>query len=613
MCGIMGYVGPKKALPIILDGLQRLEYRGYDSAGVAVIDDGSLQLHKSAGRLQKLIDILPDDIEGHIGVGHTRWATHGVPSDANAHPHADMSNTLVVIHNGIIENYQALKEELLREDYVFLSDTDTEVIPNMLRHTYMPIPDALNIVLPRLRGAYALVILDKRKPEEIWVAREDSPLVIGIGNGENYVASDVPALLPYTRNVVFLENGERACVRADSVTFYDSQGNIISKEPQEITWSVDAAEKAGYEHFMLKEIYEQPRALRDTMNLRLAHNEGDSFFSELDDDKLPWNWADIQKIVISACGTAYYAGVAGKYLIEHLARIPVETDLASEFRYRDPILPQGTLMIVVSQSGETADTLGALRKAKEYGCPVLAISNVVGSTVAREADVVVYTQAGPEIAVASTKAYSTQVLQLFLLGLKLAEVHNRITPAEMRRWHEELITLPAGVERSLQEGQEIIRRWADELSEIQELFLIGRGLDYAVALEGSLKLKEIPYIHCEAYASGELKHGPLALISPKTPVIAMATQTALLEKTESNIQVVLARQARVMRICTGDASEQSSVGEDGEEILQLPRFSDLLMPLVAVGPLQLLSYYIALRRGNDVDKPRNLAKSVTVE
>ena len=611
MCGIMGYIGGKEALPIVLDGLKRLEYRGYDSAGVAVLDsaNGDLLVRKASGRLDNLLVKVEAGLPSHIGVGHTRWATHGAPKENNSHPHADATDTLCVIHNGIIENYKVLKDELLLQGIEFRSETDTEVIPNLLYATGLPMVEALPLILERLKGAYALVVLDKRNPEEIWVARQDSPLVIGLGEGESFLASDIPALLPYTRNMVFLENGERAKLTAEGVTFYDSNGKEIIKKTEQITWDADDTDKAGYAHYMLKEIFEQPKALRETLQLRLPEQNDGVFFPELDPKTVPWDWKNIRRIVISACGTAYYAGVAGKSFIEHFTRIPVETELASEFRYRDPILDSQTLVIIVSQSGETADTLGALRLANNKLVPTLAITNVKGSTVAREAYYTVCTQAGPEIAVASTKAYSTQILLLLLVALKIAKVKDQIADDCLEEWLQNLRAMPYSVENTLQKNQSVIQDlWAKQLCNVDDLFLIGRGLDYAVALEGALKLKELSYIYCEAYAAGELKHGPLALISEGTPVIAITSQDHLWDKAQSNIEVVKARGAKVYHISSCHDEDDAN-----ELTLKLPMVPNLLMPFQAVALLQLLAYYVALARGNEVDTPRNLAKSVTVE
>ncbi len=608
MCGIMGYVGPKNALPFIIEGLRCLEYRGYDSAGIAVIKDGSLTQRKNAGRLSELEAILETQpLQGTIGIGHTRWATHGEPNNENAHPHMGSQNRIALIHNGVIENYRELREELIAKGIPFLSQTDSEVVVNLLEETNLPLMEALDVVLPRLRGAYALVMLDIRQPDRIVVARKDNPVVIGLGQGENYVASDIPALLPHTKNMVFLRDYERAVITAAGVTFFDKEGNKIKKEAQEIAWTAEAAEKDGFEHFMRKEIHEQPRVLRDTMKERLPQDNGRCFFSEL--DQSPWDWSKVNRIITVACGTAYYAGMAGKYMIERLARIPVEVDMASEFRYREPIIGENDVVMVISQSGETADTLAAVREAQSKGAKVLAVTNVKGSTVSREADFVVYTQAGPEIAVASTKAYISQLLIMLMMSIKLAHAKDLLNQTQLEEWIENLRVLPYWVEKVLLQ-ENVMASWARRIAGYQNLFFIGRDLDFALSLEGALKLKEISYIHAEAYAAGELKHGPLALISGGTPVVALTTQNRLIEKALSNIEVVKARGAVLFHITN---SQLISRNEEEEWIMALPELDDMLMPILAVVPLQLLAYHAAVAKGNDVDKPRNLAKSVTVE
>ena len=608
MCGIMGYVGPKNALPYIIEGLRCLEYRGYDSAGIAVIKDGSLTQRKNAGRLSELEVLLETQpLQGTIGIGHTRWATHGEPNNENAHPHMGSQNRIALIHNGVIENYRELREELIAKGIPFLSQTDSEVVVNLLEETNLPLMEALDEVLPRLRGAYALVMLDIRQPDRIVVARKDNPVVIGLGQGENYVASDIPALLPHTKTMVFLSDNERAVITAAGVTFYDKTGNSVKKEAQEIAWTAEAAEKDGFEHFMRKEIHEQPRVLRDTMKERLPQDNVRGFFSELDNS--PWDWSNVNRIITVACGTAYYAGMAGKYMIERLARIPVEVDMASEFRYREPIIDKNDVVMVISQSGETADTLAAVREAQSKGAKVLAVTNVKGSTVSREADFVIYTQAGPEIAVASTKAYISQLLVMLMMAIKLAHVKGLLDQTQLEEWIENLRVLPYWVEKVLLQ-ENVMVSWARRIAGYQNLFFIGRDLDFALSLEGALKLKEISYIHAEAYAAGELKHGPLALISGGTPVVALTTQNRLIEKALSNIEVVKARGAVLFHITN---SQLLSRNEEEEWIMALPDLDDMLMPILAVVPLQLLAYHAAVAKGNDVDKPRNLAKSVTVE
>lgn len=609
MCGIVGYVGKRSSQQILLNGLKKLEYRGYDSAGVAVYTNSGLVVKKAQGRLAVLESRLADDpLDGTIGIGHTRWATHGKPSDVNSHPHTDNSLKFSVVHNGIIENYMTLKEQLTAKGHRFVSDTDTEVISHLISDLYEgDIVQAVQRAVKQMKGAFALGVLTEYEPEKLVAVRLASPLIIGVGDGENFIGSDIPAILEYTRNVYILNDGEMAVLTREGVDLRTIEGNFISRETFFVDWDLTTAEKAGYEHFMLKEIYEQPKAYRDTMGSRIAE---DGKRIVLEEVKLtPQQVWDIHNIHIVACGTAYHAGLVGKTVIEQLARIPVETDVASEYRYRAPIITPNTLVIVVSQSGETADTLAALREAKRCGARVIAITNVVGSSVSREADDVILTWAGPEIAVASTKAYTTQLIAFYLLGLYLAQTLGTQEATVVEEAIAAMKQLPEQVEQLLGRADEI-KGYAEQLAAHNDLFFIGRGSDYAVAQEGSLKLKEISYIHSEAYAAGELKHGTLALIEEGTPVIALATQEQLLEKTVSNIKEVKARGAQVLAVAM---EGQEGLADAVDAVIEIPRTSALLAPALAVIPLQLLAYYASLARGNDVDKPRNLAKSVTVE
>ncbi|MGF9912683.1 glutamine--fructose-6-phosphate transaminase (isomerizing) [Paenibacillus ehimensis] len=609
MCGIVGYVGKRNSQDILIDGLKKLEYRGYDSAGVAVYTTDGLQVKKSKGRLAVLESKLGEKpLSGTIGIGHTRWATHGKPSDENSHPHTDNSFKFSVVHNGIIENYISLKEELIAQGHVFVSETDTEVISHLIASLYEgDIVKAVQKAVSRMKGAFALGVLTEHEPDKLVAVRLSSPLIIGVGEGENFIGSDIPAILEYTRNVYILNDGEMAVLTRDGVELMTLEGNFISRELFHVDWDIVTAEKAGFDHFMLKEIHEQPKAYRDTMGARLDESGKKVVLSEV--GMTPEQIRAIRQVHIVACGTAYHAGLVGKSVIEKLARIPVETDVASEYRYRAPIITPETLVIVVSQSGETADTLAALREAKRCGARVLAITNVVGSSVAREADDVIVTWAGPEIAVASTKAYTSQLIAFYLLGLYLAQTLGTVDEAYIAEVVAGLQELPEKVESILAQA-DTIKAIAEQVSTHDNLFFIGRGLDYAVALEGSLKLKEISYIHSEAYAAGELKHGTLALIEEGIPVIALATQDDLFEKTVSNIKEVKARGAHVFGIhAEGDAELAKVV----DHTFAIPATLPLLTPALSVVPLQLLAYYASLARGNDVDKPRNLAKSVTVE
>ncbi|MEG0480607.1 MAG: glutamine--fructose-6-phosphate transaminase (isomerizing) [Clostridium sp.] len=609
MCGIVGYIGGREASPLLIEGLSKLEYRGYDSAGVAIINNGDIQIEKSVGRLKNLeakLEVNP--IMGQLGIGHTRWATHGEPSDVNSHPHFNASKTIAVVHNGIIENYIYIKEWLTSLGYVFTSDTDTEVIAHLVDHLYNgDIVKTVAEVVEKLEGSYALGVITSNEPDKLVAIRKDSPLIVGIGEDENFIASDIPAILAQTRKVYLLEDKELVVLTKEGVTITTLEGMPVKKEVFNVTWDAEAAEKGGYEHFMIKEIHEQPKAIRDTMTSRIM---ADSDEIKLDDIKLTKeDLKNIDKIFIVACGTAYHAGMVGKYVIEKLARIPVEIDIASEFRYRSPIINERTLMIVVSQSGETADTMAALRESKKMGARVIAVTNVVGSSAAREADDILYTWAGPEIAVASTKAYTTQLIAMYIIGLYLARLNDKMTVEEFRVIRDEMLTLPEKVEELLN-NKETLQKFAHLNSNEKDMFYLGRGLDGAVALEGALKLKEISYIHAEAYAAGELKHGPIALIDDGIPVIALATQDELFDKMVSNIQEVVTRGAKVLSIaCVGN----TEIEKVSEAVEYIPKVLSLLSPVLSVIPLQLLSYYVSIERGCDVDKPRNLAKSVTVE
>lgn len=609
MCGIVGYIGERNTQTILLEGLKKLEYRGYDSAGVAVYTSEGLEVKKAKGRLAILEEQLSSrPLVGSIGIGHTRWATHGEPSDVNSHPHIDNSSKFSVVHNGIIENYIDLKEYLSGKGHRFISETDTEVIAHLIADEYQgDIVAAVQAAVKHMRGAFALGVLTEYEPDRLVAVRQASPLIIGVGENENFIGSDIPAILEYTRNVYILEDGEMALLTRDGVTLMTLEGDQITKDVYHVEWDIVTAEKAGFDHFMLKEIYEQPKAYRDTMGSRISETGDQVVLPEL--NITPEQLQSITNIHIVACGTAYHAGLVGKQVIEKLTRLPVEVDVASEYRYREPIITSSTLVIVVSQSGETADTLAALREAKRNGAHVLAITNVVGSSVAREANDVIVTWAGPEIAVASTKAYTSQLIAFYLFAVNMAQTLGKIERAEVAAIIAEMKELSKQVDSILHQSA-TIKTYAEKISENDDLFFIGRGLDYAVALEGSLKLKEISYIHSEAYPAGELKHGTLALIEPGIPVIALATQETLLEKTISNIKEVKARGAVVFAIAMEGNVE---IGKAVDEVFYIPRTSSLLSAALAVVPLQLLAYYASLARGNDVDKPRNLAKSVTVE
>ena len=612
MCGIVGFTGSHQAAPILLDGLSKLEYRGYDSAGLAVRNGASeTEIVKAKGRLKELIEKTDDgqSLVGTCGIGHTRWATHGDPSEENAHPHKSDDGNVIAVHNGIIENYQELKEKLFRKGYQFYSSTDTEVAVKLIDYYYKkyegtPV-DALNHAMVRIRGSYALAVLFRDYPEEIYVARKDSPMILGVSDGESYLASDVPAILKYTRQVYYIGNLEIARLQKGAITFYNLDGDEMEKEPVEISWDAESAEKAGYEHFMMKEIHEQPKAVRDTLHSVLKNGQLDLSGIGLTEEDIH----KISQIYIVACGSAWHAGMAAQYVIEDLARIPVRVDLASEFRYRRPILNPNGLVIIISQSGETADSLAALREAKEQGIPTLAIVNVVGSSIAREADYVFYTLAGPEIAVATTKAYSAQLIAGYVLALSFAHIRETITEETYQGLLRELLELPDKMEKIIGD-KERIQWFASKQASAKDIFFIGRGLDYAVSLEGSLKLKEISYIHSEAYAAGELKHGTISLIEDGTLVIGVLTQPELYEKTISNMVECKSRGAYLMAVTNYG---NYGIEDTADFVVYIPKTDPHFMPSLAVIPLQLLGYYVSVAKGLDVDKPRNLAKSVTVE
>ena len=609
MCGIVGFIGKEEAAPILLDCLARLEYRGYDSAGVAVFDGKRLKVAKAKGRLQVLSDMIQAGaaIHGTLGIGHTRWATHGAPSDVNSHPQVSRSGRIAVVHNGIIENYAELKDFLISQGVPFASETDTEVVAQLIEYFYDgDILQAVGRVLHRIQGAYALGIICADEPDRLIAVRKDSPLILGLGQGFNFLASDVTALIKYTRDVIYLEDGELAELTREGVTCYNHLLQPVEKEAAHVDWEIDAAEKGGYEHFMFKEIMEQPEALRRAIFPRLRDGEVvlDSF--GLDDEYIQ----KIEKIYIVACGSSYHVGMVGKYNLERVTRIPVEVALASEFRYMEPIVGERTLVIVISQSGETLDTMAALRQAKKLGARILSIVNVVGSSIARESDVVLYTWAGPEIAVATTKAYSTQLAVVDLLALYFGRKRGTVTQERYDQAVQELLLLPAKMEQVL-EKREDIQYYASQYFNHDSVFYIGRNVDYALGLEGSLKLKEISYIHSEAYASGELKHGTISLIEDGTLVVALGTYGRLFEKAMSNVVEVKSRGADVLALTTEDRAGEMAKVANG--LITIPETDELLLPSLGVVPLQLFAYYVALQRGCDIDKPRNLAKSVTVE
>lgn len=606
MCGIVGYVGQRQSASVLLDGLTKLEYRGYDSAGIAVLSQGKIVTIKTKGRLKQLEEKMNAEgvPQGTCGIGHTRWATHGEPSDINSHPHGNAR--LTIVHNGIIENYMELKEKLVRKGYDFQSQTDTEVVAKLLDYYYKGDPmEAIRRLIAAIKGSYALGILFRDFPEEIFALRKDSPLIIGIGEGENFIASDIPAVLKYTRNYELIDENEIVRLTKDRVMVYNLDGDLVEKKMLTADWDVEAAEKAGYPHFMLKEIFEQPKALKDTVSPRLKEN-----LPNFDNEGIPNSlFADTQKIHIVACGTAMHAGMIGKNIIEHLARVPVDVQIASEFRYCNPILNENELMIIISQSGETADTLAALRLAKQRRVPTLAVVNVVGSSISREADYVIYTWAGPEIAVASTKAYTVQLGVMYLLAMQFALCKHTMTPEQVAKMGKTIQEIPQQMQQILEKTDDC-KYYASRFQNASDLFFIGRGLDYAISLEGSLKLKEISYMHSEAYAAGELKHGTISLIDTDVPVIAVATQSNLYEKTVSNIKEVVTRGAKVLLVVKEGLPVDMSTAR---YVLSIPSAEDIYMPLLSVIPLQLFAYYTAVLRGCDVDKPRNLAKSVTVE
>ena len=612
MCGIVGFTGCHQAAPILLDGLSKLEYRGYDSAGIAVRDgEGETEVIKAKGRLKVLSEKTNDgeSVPGTCGIGHTRWATHGEPSENNAHPHVSDDGNVVAVHNGIIENYQELKDKLLRKGYAFYSETDTDVAVKLVDYYYKkyegtPV-DAINHAMVRIRGSYALAIMFKDYPEEIYVARKDSPMILGVSDGESYVASDVPAILKYTRNVYYIGNLEMARVRKGEITFYNLDGEEIQKQMKTIEWDAEAAEKAGFEHFMMKEIHEQPKAVQDTLSSVVKDGQIDLSEIGLTDE----NIQDIDQIYIIACGSAYHVGMAAQYVFEDMVRVPVRVELASEFRYRNPILNPKALAIIISQSGETADSLAALRLCKENNIRTLGIVNVVGSSIAREADNVFYTLAGPEISVATTKAYSTQLIAVYVLAIQFAKVKGTISEEQYAAYIKELETLPDKIQRII-DDKERIQWFASKQANAKDVFFIGRGIDYAICLEGSLKMKEISYIHSEAYAAGELKHGTISLIEDGTLVIGVLTQPALYEKTVSNMVECKSRGAYLMGLTTFG---NYNIEDTADFTVYMPKTDPHFATSLAVIPLQLLGYYVSVAKGLDVDKPRNLAKSVTVE
>jgi glucosamine--fructose-6-phosphate aminotransferase (isomerizing) len=608
MCGIMGYIGGREALPILLEGLRRLEYRGYDSAGVAVYTGEKLEIRKAAGKLSRLVEVVSSaPVQGTVGIGHTRWATHGHPTDSNAHPHSDCSGRIVVIHNGIIENFLELKEELHRRGHRFQSDTDTEVLAHLIEEAYEgDLERAVRHAVSRAKGAYAIVVLSSHEPDKLIACRQISPLIVGLGDGETWLASDIPALLPYTRQVIVIEDGEMATITRDGVRVMTLGGEVVEKTPMHVTWDAAMAERGGYPHFMLKEIHEQPRALQETLmgRLDLAGQ------ITLDGVSLPDGFVKgLEKVWLVACGTAYHAGLVGRWLLEHLSKIPAEADLASELRYRDPLVSGTNLTVAISQSGETADTLAAVREMKARGSRILAITNVVGSTLTREADDVLYIRAGPEIAVASTKAYLTMLVALTMLAIELGRRRGTIPGEKLNALLLGLRELPGKAQEVLNREIEVVEL-ARRYARCQDIFFIGRGLDYAVAMEGSLKLKEISYVHSEALAAGELKHGTLALVTNGVPVFALCTQRHVREKMLINIQEVKARGAEVVAVAYEDDVE---IARLVDHVLPIPPVDDLLSPVLAIIPLQLFAYYVARERGHDIDQPRNLAKSVTVE
>ena len=613
MCGIIGYIGPKPLVSVILDGLRRLEYRGYDSAGIAVVQDGKIEIRRSAGKLINLeTSIQARPMAGAYGLGHTRWATHGRPTEENAHPHRDGSGRIVVVHNGIIENYLEIKRELIAEGHKFESETDTEVVAHLVEKEWKGdgLENAVLRAMTRVRGLFALVLLSADDPNKLVAVRNGPPIVVGIGDGEFFVASDVPAILSHTRDVVFMEDKELAVLTPAGVVFKTLDGTVVTRKPTRVLWDPISAEKAGYKHFMLKEIFEQPHAVRDTVLGRASLDSGQIYLDEMAISEV--DLRGIDKITLLACGTSWHAALVGKFMIEELAKLPVEVDYGSEYRYRSPIVSNRTLAVAITQSGETADTLAALREAKARGARSLAICNVVGSMATREAEGTIYTHAGPEIGVASTKAFTTQLVALYLFALRLAEVRETLTTKERCEHIEALMQLPQILEDTLKTAKQI-EEIAAKFHNRSDFLYLGRGINYPIALEGALKLKEISYIHAEGYPAGEMKHGPIALIDEQMPIVALATHDHVFEKMQGNIQEAKARGGAIIAITTaGDTTLREVLG-DADSLVAVPATSPLLMPVVLSIPLQLLSYYIAVRRGCDVDQPRNLAKSVTVE
>jgi glucosamine--fructose-6-phosphate aminotransferase (isomerizing) len=615
MCGIVGYVGPKPLLPVLMDGLRRLEYRGYDSAGVAVVHNGQMVIRRSAGKLSRLDDVLAKDpITGSFGIGHTRWATHGRPTEENAHPHRDCSGRIVVVHNGIIENYLELKRALSAEGHVFKTETDTEVVAHLVEKESRGdgLEAAVRRALARIRGLFALVLISADEPDTIIAVRNGPPVVIGLGKDEYFVASDIPAILSHTRDVVFLDDRQVAVVTRSGVVFSDFAGARIDRAPQHVTWDPVMAEKAGYPHFMLKEIYEQPWAVRETVLGRTSAETGRVFLEEMGLDERALQSVD--RVIILACGTSWHAGLVGKFLIEELARVPVEVDYSSEFRYRRPLVDHRTLAVVITQSGETADTLGALREAKQLGARSVAICNVVGSMATREADGTVYTHAGPEIGVASTKAFTSQLVALHLLAIALGQARETLPPDRARTLIEQLEQLPVSLEHTLRNDDEV-KRLSALVQHHRDFLYLGRGVNYPIALEGALKLKEISYIHAEGYPAGEMKHGPIALIDEDLPVVAVAADDGVFDKALGNIQEAKARGGRIIVVTNASKAPafEGLLDPARDVVLTVPDAHPLLLPVLLVVPLQLLAYHVAVMRGADVDQPRNLAKSVTVE
>jgi glutamine---fructose-6-phosphate transaminase (isomerizing) len=614
MCGIIGYLGSKPVVPVLIEGLRRMEYRGYDSAGVALVGEQGIELRRSAGKLANLERTIESEpVDGLYGVGHTRWATHGRPTEENAHPHRDCTGRIVVVHNGIIENYLELKSELQRQGHDFKTETDTEIVAHLVEREMKNdgLENAVRRALKLMRGMFALVLVSAEDPEKIVAVRNGPPIVVGLGKDEFFVASDIPAILSHTRDVVFLGDEEMAVITRSGVDFTDYDGRAVSKTTQRVMWDPIAAEKGGHKHFMLKEIYEQPTAARDTILGRVSLDRGQIFLEDLNisDDKL----RALQKVTIIACGTSWHAGLVGKYLIEALAQVPVEVDYGSEYRYRNPIVSGNELAIVITQSGETADTLAALRESKRKGASSIAICNVVGSMATREADGTVYTHAGPEIGVASTKAFTSQLVALQILALHMAQVRNTISPGEIRRHIEQLLQLPHAIEQAIR-ASAAIERIAEKFYNRTDFLFLGRGINYPIALEGALKLKEISYIHAEGYPAGEMKHGPIALIDERMPVVAIAPDDHVFEKMIGNVQEAKARGGSVIAITSeGDSRMAAILDPQNDVLLAMPRTADMLTPVVMTIPLQLIAYHIAVRRGCDVDQPRNLAKSVTVE